>query len=97
MKKLIALCLFFVSFSALALNADTTKTTTQTQIQKTSEVKTPATVEMADSFRSEGKIYILLAVVLVVLLGIFAYLFLLEKKMADIEKQLDPKYRKIRL
>ena len=46
-------------------------------------------VEMADSFRSEGKIYVVVAIVLIVLLGLFAYLFLLDKKITRLEKRID--------
>lgn len=44
-------------------------------------------VEMADNFRGEGKIYIVVAVILVILVGIFFYLFRLEKKIDKIEKE----------
>ena len=44
-------------------------------------------VEMADQFRADGKIYVVVAIILVVLLGFIAYLFLLDKRMGKIEKQ----------
>ena len=44
--------------------------------------------EMADTFRKEGKIYVVVAVALVILTGIFVYLFLLDRKVSKIEKQL---------
>jgi uncharacterized protein (DUF983 family) len=43
-------------------------------------------IEMADQFRADGKIYVVIAVVSVILIGLFAYLFRLEKKIADLEK-----------
>lgn len=46
-------------------------------------------VEMADGFRAEGKIYVVVAIVLIVLLGLFAYLFLLDKKITRLEKRID--------
>jgi CcmD family protein len=45
-------------------------------------------VAMADTFRQEGKIYVVVAVALVILTGIFVYLFLLDRKVSKIEKRL---------
>jgi hypothetical protein len=42
--------------------------------------------EMADTFRAEGKIYVVVAIVLIVLGGLIAYLFLLDRKVGRIEK-----------
>ncbi len=44
------------------------------------------TVQMADEFRRNGKIYVVVAVVLVILIGLFLYLFRLDKKISNIEK-----------
>jgi hypothetical protein len=43
-------------------------------------------VEMADNLRSEGKIYVVVAIVLIVLAGLIFYLFLLDKKVKKLEK-----------
>jgi CcmD family protein len=43
-------------------------------------------VEMADQFRADGKIYIVLAVVLIILGGMFGYLFILEKNIRALRK-----------
>ena len=43
-------------------------------------------VEMADAFRSEGKIYVVVLVALIILVGIFVYLFRIEGKIKDINK-----------
>ena len=45
-------------------------------------------VAMADGMRSEGKIYVVVAIALVILLGLVGYLFLLDKKIGKAEKQL---------
>lgn len=45
-------------------------------------------VEMAEHFRKEGKIYVVIAVVLLVLIGIAFYLFLLDRKIKKIEDQI---------
>ena len=43
-------------------------------------------VEMADAFRSDGKIYVVVLVALIILVGIFFYLFRLEGKIKDLNK-----------
>ena len=46
------------------------------------------TVEMADQFlNSNGKIFVVLGVLLIILFGIFGYLFSVEKKLKRLEKQ----------
>lgn len=49
--------------------------------------------DMADTMRSNGKIYVVVGVILIVLTGLFVYLFSLDKKVSRIEKSLgkDPK------
>ena len=44
-------------------------------------------VEMADQFRADGKIYVVLAVVIILLTGLFFYLFSIDKKLKDIENR----------
>jgi Kef-type K+ transport system membrane component KefB len=43
-------------------------------------------VEMADSMRNNGKIYVVVAVCLTILIGLFIYVFLLDKKISRLEK-----------
>jgi len=43
-------------------------------------------VPMADTMRSEGKIYVVVAVALVILLGLVGYLFTIDRKVSRIEK-----------
>ncbi len=45
-------------------------------------------IEMADTFRAEGKIYVVLAVIFILLIGIFVFLFWLESKIKKLEKKL---------
>lgn len=45
-------------------------------------------VEMADKFRADGKIYVVIAVVIVILLGIFIYVARLDRKISTLEKEL---------
>ena len=46
-------------------------------------------VEMADTMRSEGKIYVVVAVIVVILLGFIFYLFMVDRKVTRIEGQVD--------
>ena len=48
----------------------------------------PTEVEMADQLRADGKIYVVVAVVAVILIGLFIFLFLLDRKMSRLEKEL---------
>lgn len=43
-------------------------------------------VEMADVLRSDGKIYAVVAVCLTILIGLFLYLFFLDRKIKRLEK-----------
>jgi CcmD family protein len=45
-------------------------------------------VDMADTMRSNGKIYVVLAVILTIFLGIIIYLVRLDKKMSKLEKEI---------
>jgi low affinity Fe/Cu permease len=44
-------------------------------------------VEMADGMRSNGKIYIVVAVCLTILIGLFLYVFLIDRKITKLEKE----------
>ena len=46
-------------------------------------------VEMADNMRSSGKIYVVVAVCLTILIGLFIYVFMLDKKISRFEKNKD--------
>lgn len=46
-------------------------------------------VEMADVMRSEGKIYVVVAGLVIVVAGFLAYLFFLDKKIGKLEKEVD--------
>jgi hypothetical protein len=43
-------------------------------------------VEMADTMRSNGKIYVVVAVCLTILIGLFFYVFLIDRKISKLEK-----------
>ena len=48
-------------------------------------------VGMADTLRSEGKIYVVVAIMLVILVGIAAYLFSIDRKVSRLEKRIQDK------
>jgi hypothetical protein len=43
-------------------------------------------IQMADTMRSNGKIYVVVAVLVIILSGLFFYLIRLEKKISKMEK-----------
>lgn len=45
-------------------------------------------VPMADGMRAEGKIYVVVAIVLLILSGLIGYLFFLDKKVSKLENRL---------
>lgn len=46
-------------------------------------------VEMADQMRSNGKIYVVVTVCLIILIGLFIYVMMLDRKMTRMEKNND--------
>lgn len=48
-------------------------------------------VEMADTMRSEGKIYVVVAIVLLILAGLIAYLVMIDRKATRLERKLEGK------
>ena len=48
-------------------------------------------IEMADDFRGEGKIYVVIMVVLLLLGGIFFTLFRFDRRLSHLEKQMGEK------
>jgi len=47
-------------------------------------------VEMADSLRSNGKIYVVVICIVIILVGLLAYLFSIDKRLKKIEKENQP-------
>jgi CcmD family protein len=47
------------------------------------------TAEMADIMRRDGKIYVVVAVILVIFIGIVLYLVRLDRKISKLEKNID--------
>ena len=53
-----------------------------------SPVLSYAQVEMADDFRGEGKIYVVITIILIILAGFFILLFKLDRKSKRLEKEI---------
>jgi len=47
--------------------------------------------EMADVMRANGKIYVVVGIIVIVLAGLFIYLFALDRKITRLENKLDSK------
>ncbi len=45
------------------------------------------TIDMADTFRSEGKIYVVVTILSIVFAGIVVYLIRLDRKISRLEKE----------
>lgn len=48
-------------------------------------------IEMADKMRSDGKIYVVVAVMAIVFAGVAVYLFMMDRKLSRMEKMLKEK------
>lgn len=44
-------------------------------------------VEMADRLRSDGKIYVVVTCIVIILVGLLVYLFSIDKRLKKIEKE----------
>ncbi len=81
MKKLLTLVLLLFSLSALA----------QEKIPVTESDYSNNSVEMADILRANGKIYVLVCIIVIVFAGITVYLIRTDRKISKLEKIFSPK------
>lgn len=49
----------------------------------------PNNVEMADTFRQEGKIYVVVGVIVIIFIGLFVYLVSVDRKVSRLEKNME--------
>jgi len=78
MKKIITIVLLVFSLSAWA----------QEKIPVTESDYSNSSVDMADVMRSNGKIYIVVGIVIIIFIGITAYLINTDRKISNIEKNI---------
>lgn len=84
--KMLKPWMFFIFFTFILTGA--TITQAQTPSAATTEQTAANTdIEMADLLRQDGKIYVVVACVLVVLIGMIIYLISIDKKVGQLEKQ----------
>jgi len=55
---------------------------------------TNATVDMADTMRSNGKIYVVVGVLVIILIGLLAYLVSIDRKVGKVEKSIEEQNKK---
>ena len=77
MKRLITIVFLFFTLSALA----------QDKYEITEKDYENNTVEMADTMRSNGKIYVVVGVVMIIFVGIILYMVNTERKVSKLEKE----------
>ena len=78
MKKILILGLLFLSLNGFA----------QEKIEVTEADYANDRVEMADQFRAEGKIYVLVGIIVIIFGGILVYVVNTDRKISKLEKNL---------
>jgi hypothetical protein len=78
MKKWFVMFLLLLSLQAIA----------QEKVEITSEDYQNTSVEMADRMREEGKIYVLVGIIGIVLAGILVYVIHTDRKIGKLEKMI---------
>ena len=78
MKKFIVTFLLFLSLSVFA--QDGQYTITDDDYNNTS-------IEMADTLRSNGKIYVVVGVVMIIFAGVITYMVLIDRKISKLERE----------
>lgn len=88
MKILKCVILFSLLFLLLTPPSFSQKIETQESDYKNWEV------EMADELRADGKIYVVVAVLTTILLGLIVYTITIDRKISILEKELNQKTQK---
>ena len=76
MKKIVAFLLMLISFAAQA----------QEKIAVTAADYSNNEVEMADVMRSEGKIYVLVGIIVLIFIGLLIYVIQTDRRVSKLEK-----------
>lgn len=77
MKKLAVILLLLTSLNIIA----------QDKIPVSESDYSNQEVEMADTFRSEGKIYVVVTIVSIILIGLIGYTISIDRKLTRLEKE----------
>lgn len=77
MKKTLFVLLMLLSLVSKAQN----------KIEVTAADYSNTSVEMADLMRSEGKIYVLVGIIVLLFLGLLGYMVFTDRKLARLEKE----------
>ncbi|MBN9384243.1 MAG: hypothetical protein J0H74_26060 [Chitinophagaceae bacterium] len=83
-KKVYALLLFILSCWSFGTAGHAQDSTGQLRTVDSASVQR---IEMADQLRASGKIYVVVAVVVIILLGLILYVVRLDRKIARLEKE----------
>ncbi|MFZ6000486.1 MAG: CcmD family protein [Bacteroidota bacterium] len=67
----------------------TTLFTFITFVLTTFNTSAQAEVEMADTMRASGKIYVVVAILVLILVGLFVYVFLMDRKISKLEEKVN--------
>jgi CcmD family protein len=78
MKKLLTLILLVFSLNVLA----------QEKIEVTESDYTNNSIEMADQMRADGKIYVLVGIIVIIFVGIAVYVVNTDRRISKLEKNL---------
>lgn len=78
MKKLFAIILLLLSLNLSA----------QDKIEVTDADYSNTTVEMADQMRADGKIYVLVGIIMIIFAGMVVYMVNTDRKISKLEKNL---------
>ncbi|TDQ13692.1 CcmD family protein [Algoriphagus boseongensis] len=78
MKKLLTIALLFFSLNLLA----------QEKIEVTDADYSNNSVEMADQMRADGKIYVLVGIIVIIFVGITVYVVNTDRRISKLEKNL---------
>ncbi len=84
-KWILVLLLTWVAAFSTPAQAQPQETNT---VEFSAQAPNASSPEMADVMRRDGKIYIVVAVLVTVLLGVLFYLISLDKKIGNLERQL---------
>lgn len=85
MKKLMIAAILLLNLQLLAQDLDSLKSGEKYAI--TDADYTNSTVEMADVMRSNGKIYVVVGVILIIFAGIVFYMVKVDRKLSKMERE----------